>query len=722
MAGSMFLPTFILSNFYNDMQPSARYKYVSYLWDESKAQSCASEVDLLIYRSNLLGADLRITNFGGGNTSCKTIERDPLTGENKQVMWVKGSGGDIGTLTRKGLAGLYVDRLHALKNRYRGLKFEDEMVGLLYHCLFDLESKAPSIDTPLHAFLPYKHIDHLHPDALIALAAAKDGERIVEEVFKGELAWIPWQRPGFDLGLKLEQAVQKNPAIKGIVLGAHGLFTWGETSYESYVSSLDVIERASQYLAENYGKHKPVFGGAKLSSPDEKTRKQKAAAIAPTLRGLASSHRMMVGHFTDDDRVLEFINSNDLERLAYLGTSCPDHFLRTKIRPLVLKVPGSLSLDSAAEIKKALEPQFENYRKEYGEYYTNHKHADSPAIRDPNPVVILWPGIGMFTFAKDKATARVSAEFYINAINVMKGAEAISTYVSLPLQEAFNIEYWQLEEDKLKRMPPDKPLSGRVALITGSAGGIGKAVAEKFIAEGACVVLCDNDEGRLRQAEQDFQKRYKKDQFISTLLDVTERSSINEAIAKINLAFGGLDIIVNNAGISISRAFTEYTGEEWDKLNDILVKGQFLVSQAGVNVMKAQGLGGDIVNIASKNGLVSGPKNAAYGTAKAAQLHLTRLMAAELGEDKIRVNAVNPDAIITDSKIWQSGWAKDRASAYGVSEDKLPEFYAGRTLLKEILYPSDVANTVYIFVSGLLNKSTGNMLNVDGGFPASFPR
>jgi rhamnulose-1-phosphate aldolase/alcohol dehydrogenase len=702
---------------------SARYKYVSYLWDEAKAQSLASDqVDLLIYRSNLLGADLRITNFGGGNTSCKTIERDPLTDEQKQVMWVKGSGGDIGTLTRKGLAALYIDRLHALKNRYRGLKFEDEMVGLLYHCLFDLDSKAPSIDTPLHAFLPFKHIDHLHPDALIALAAAKDGERIVEEVFDGELAWIPWQRPGFDLGLKLEQAVQKRPEIKGIVLGAHGLFTWGETSYESYISSLDVIERASQYLADNYGKNKPVFGGVKLSSPDVKTRKQKAASIAPTLRGLASSHRMMVGHFTDDDRVLEFVNSKELEKLAYLGTSCPDHFLRTKIRPLVLQVADTLPLDNAVEIKKALEPQFEKYRKEYADYYANHKHEDSPAMRDPNPVVILWPGIGMFTFAKDKATARVSAEFYINAINVMKGAEAISTYVSLPLQEAFNIEYWQLEEDKLKRMPPEKPLSGRVALITGSAGGIGKAIAEKFIAEGACVVLCDNDEGRLNQAERDFQKRYKKDQFTSTLLDVTDSSSISLAIAKINLAFGGLDIVVNNAGISISRGFTEYTEEEWDKLNDILLKGQFLVSQAGVRIMKAQGLGGDVVNIASKNGLVSGPKNAAYGTAKAGQLHLTRLMAAELGEDKIRVNAVNPDAIITDSKIWQSGWAKDRASAYGVAEEKLPEFYAGRTLLKEILYPSDVANTVYIFVSGMLNKSTGNMLNVDGGFPASFPR
>lgn len=702
---------------------TAKFKYVNYLWDEEKAQRLAgNEVDLLIYRSNLLGADLRITNFGGGNTSCKTFEKDPLTGEQKQVMWVKGSGGDIGTLTRKGLAGLYVDRLHALKNRYRGIQFEDEMVALLYHCLYDLESKAPSIDTPLHAFLPFTHIDHLHPDALIALAAAKDGEAIVKDLFKGELAWIPWQRPGFDLGLKLEQCVKNNPDVKGIVLGAHGLFTWGETSYECYLSSLNVIEKASDFLEKNYGKKKAIFGGAKTTELPLQERRQKASTIAPVLRGLCSTHKRMVGHFTDDERVLEFVNSNDLEKLAQLGTSCPDHFLRTKIRPLVLDLPNNTAVDDVNAVKKSLTPQFESYREGYRKYYEDHKHADSPAIRDPNPVVILWPGVGMFTFAKDKPTARVSAEFYINAINVMKGAEAISTYVSLPLQEAFNIEYWQLEEDKLKRMPPDKPLTGKVALVTGSAGGIGKAIAEKFINEGACVVICDNDESRLAQADQDFKKRYKKDQYIGTVMDVTRSSSVNEAIAKINLAFGGVDIIVNNAGISISRGFTEYTEEEWDNLQDILVKGQFLVSKAGVLVMKAQGLGGDIVNIASKNALVSGPKNAGYGTAKAAQLHLTRLMAAELADDKIRVNAVNPDAIISDSKIWQGGWAKDRAKAYGVPVEELPQFYANRTLLKEVLYPADVANTVFVFVSGLLEKSTGNMLNVDGGLPAAFPR
>lgn len=698
------------------------FKHVSYLWDARKAERIDNEVDLLIYRSNILGADLRITNFGGGNTSCKTREQDPLTGEFKDVMWVKGSGGDIGTLTRKGLAGLYLDRLHALKNRYRGLEFEDEMVGLLYHCIYDLDSKAPSIDTPLHAFLPFTHIDHLHPDAVIALAASRDGEQIVKDLFDGALAWIPWQRPGFDLGLKLERCVQENPGISGIVLGGHGLFTWGPTSYECYTSSLSVIERASAFLESNYGKRRPVFGGAKVGAEKPEVRNSKAAAIAPVLRGLCSSERRMIGHFTDDPRVLEFVNSQDLEKLAPMGTSCPDHFLRTKISPLVLDLSTNAPFDNPDEIRKQLVPQFEKYRRQYIEYYENHKHADSPAIRDTNPVVILWPGVGMFTFAKDKPTARVSSEFYINAINVMKGAEAVSSYVSLPLQESFNIEYWQLEEDKLRRMPPEKPLTGKIALITGSAGGIGKAIAEKFIREGAVVVICDNDEERLREAEAEMKAQYKSDQYISTRIDVTRADTIREAVERINLAFGGIDIVVNNAGISISRSFTDHTEEEWDALYDILVKGQFLVSQAAVRVMKLQGMGGDIVTIASKNGLVSGPKNAAYGSAKAAQLHMNRLMAAELGEAKIRVNAVNPDAIIADSKIWKSGWAKDRANAYGVSVEELPRFYADRTLLKEILYPSDVANAVFVFVGGLLNKSTGNMLNVDGGLATAFPR
>lgn len=706
-----------------EITTTTSYQYVTHLWNESEALALGgNEVDLLIYRSNILGADLRITNFGGGNTSVKTMEKDPLTGDVKEVMWVKGSGGDIGTLTRKGLAALFVDKLHQLKKRYRGMQYEDEMVGLFYHCLYDVDSKAPSIDTPLHAFLPFKHIDHLHPDALIALAASKDGKAIVHDLFEGKLAWVDWQRPGFDLGLKLEQCVKQNPFVEGIVLGGHGLFTWGETSQSCYQASLQVIEKASAYLHDHYGKAKPIFGGMKKQALPDEMRKQQAAKLAPVLRGLCSTNRKMVGHFTDDARVLEFINSKDLGRLAAMGTSCPDHFLRTKIRPLVVDLPADVSIDDSEKLLTTLQPQFEAYRNMYDDYYQNHKHADSPAIRDSNPVVILLPGIGMFSFAKDKATARVSSEFYVNAINVMKGAEAVSQYVALPLQEAFNIEYWQLEEDKLRRMPPEKPLTGRVALVTGSAGGIGKAIAEKFIWEGACVIICDNDSARLEQAEETLKKQFKRDQFTCTTVDVTNQAGIVKAFQHACIAFGGVDIVVNNAGISISRSYTEYTEAEWDSLQDILVKGQFLVSQAAVKIMQAQKFGGDVINIGSKNALVAGPKNAAYGAAKAAQLHLSRLMAAELGEHGIRVNTINPDAIITDSKIWQSGWAEDRAKAYNVPLDKLPEYYAGRTLLGSVLTPSDVANGVYVFVSGLLDKTTGNMLNIDGGLAPAFPR
>ena len=702
-----------------------RFKHVSYLWDDEKAASLKGdrdEVPLLIYRSNLLGADLRLTNYGGGNTSCKQLAKDPITGEETEVMWVKGSGGDLGTLKKNGLAALYVDKLRSLQKVYKGIQFEDEMVELFNHCIYDLNSKAPSIDTPLHGFLPFKHIDHLHPDAAIAIAASKDGEKITKELFYGTIGWVNWQKPGFELGLMLKQCIDQNPGIRGIMLGSHGLFTWGDTAYESYVNTLEVIEICAQYLEDNYGKKGPVFGGRKFESLVKDDRLEKAATLAPILRGFCSSETKMIGHFTDDDRVLEFINSNDLERLAPMGTSCPDHFLRTKISPLVLNLAAEEDLSNVAAIKEKIAPAFADYREMYEEYYKHCKHDNSPAMRDANPVVILYPGVGMFTFAKNKQTARVAAEFYINAINVMKGAEAISEYTSLPRQEAFNIEYWLLEEAKLQRMPKPKPLSGRIALITGSAGGIGKAIAKKFADEGACVIINDIDEERLTVAVEEFQKEYGKDVASFVKLDVTNKETITEAMCHAALAFGGVDIIVNNAGISISKPISDHTIDDWDKLYDILARGQFLVSQEGIEVMRKQELGGDIINIVSKNSVVAGPNNAAYGSAKAAQAHLSRLMAAELGADRIRVNMVNPDAVISDSNIWAGGWAAGRAKAYGISIEELPAYYAKRTLLNEMILPEDIANACFAFVGGLLNKSTGNALNVDGGIAMSFLR
>ncbi|NTE00023.1 bifunctional aldolase/short-chain dehydrogenase [Agrobacterium tumefaciens] len=699
------------------------YKYVSYLWDEEEAAKLAGdEVALLIYRSNLLGADLRLTNYGGGNTSCKLMEKDPLTGNETEVMWVKGSGGDLGTLKKSGLAALYVDRLRSLKNIYRGVEHEDEMVELFNHCIFDLSSKAPSIDTPLHGFLPFAHIDHLHPDAAIAIAAAKDGKKITEELFGGTIGWVEWKKPGFELGLQLKQCLDENPGIRGIMLGSHGLFTWGDTAYESYLNTLDVIEICSAYLAQNYGKKGPVFGGQKIESATDVNRKKQAAALAPVLRGLCSSKQHMIGHFTDDVRVLEFTNSNDLSRLAPMGTSCPDHFLRTKISPLVLDLAIDEDLSDVKAIKEKLLPAFEAYRAMYTEYYETCKHPNSPAIRDTNPVVILYPGVGMFTFSKDKQTARVAAEFYINAINVMKGAEAISEYTSLPHQEAFNIEYWLLEEAKLQRMPKPKPLTGKIALITGSAGGIGKAIAKKFVAEGGVVILNDMNAERLEEAGAEFAKLYGKDSYSTAVLNVTSQENIDGAFDAAALAFGGVDIVVNNAGLSISKTIGDHTEKDWDLLYDVLVKGQFFITQAATKMMQKQDVGGDIINIVSKNALVSGPNNAGYGSAKAAQLHLSRLNAAELGADNIRVNVVNPDAVISDSNIWAGGWAEGRAKAYGVTVAELPAYYAKRTLLNQIILPDDIANACFAFVGGLLQKSTGNVLNVDGGVAMAFVR
>nr|WP_295872200.1 bifunctional aldolase/short-chain dehydrogenase [uncultured Chitinophaga sp.] len=700
-----------------------QFKNVSYLWDDATAAAMAGdEVALLIYRSNLLGADLRLTNYGGGNTSCKAVVPDPLTGNETEVMWVKGSGGDLGTLKRNGLAALYTDRLRSLENVYRGIAFEDEMVELFNLCLYDPASRPPSIDTPLHAFLPFKHIDHLHPDAVIAIAAAKNGQQITQELFGGTIGWVPWQRPGFDLGLQLRKCLHDNPGIRGIILGSHGLFTWGDTAYECYLNTLAVIDKAADYIDAKVAQQPAVFGGKVIPELPAEQRRSQAAALAPVLRGFASSCQSMVGHFTDAPDVMEFINAKDLHRLAPMGTSCPDHFLRTKISPLVLDLAPEEDLQDLPAIKNRIAPLFEAYRGMYTEYYQQCKHDNSPAMRDPNPVVILWPGIGMFTFAKDKQTARVAAEFYINAIHVMRGSEAISEYISLPRQEAFNIEYWLLEEAKLQRMPKPKALSGRVALVTGSAGGIGKAIARKFVAEGAVVVISDNDENRLQNAGREFEQHAGKDAFAAALLDVTRPATIHQAFAQAALSFGGVDLIVNCAGLSISKPLEAHTEADWDLLYDVLVKGQFLVTQAGVEVMRKQQLGGDVINIVSKNALMSGPDNAAYGSAKAAQLHLSRLNAAELGKDRIRVNVVNPDAVISDSKIWEGAWAEGRAKAYGITVAELPAFYAKRTLLNEIILPEDIANACFALAGGLLHKSTGNVLNVDGGIAAAFVR
>ena len=705
------------------MSGNKTFKFVSYLWEEAKAKALAGdEVALLVYRSNLLGADLRLTNYGGGNTSCKVASMDPLTQKQVDVMWVKGSGGDLGTMKKEGLAALYLDRLHDLQNIYKGLAFEDEIVALYNHCIFDFDSKAPSIDTALHGLLPFKHIDHLHPDAAIAIAAAKDGEKITKELFKGTIGWVPWQRPGFDLGLQLKKCLEDNPGIRGIMLGSHGLFTWGDTAYESYMNTLEVIEICAQYLEDSYIKKGAAFKGQKINALPKEERMTQAAALAPILRGFCSSETKMIGHFTDDDRVLEFINSTDLDRLAPMGTSCPDHFLRTKIAPLVLNIPADIDMKNSADIKQKIEPLFIAYRKMYSDYYQQCKRDNSPALRDANPVVILFPGVGMFTFAKDKQTARVSSEFYTNAINVMKGAEAISSYTSLPLQEAFNIEYWLLEEAKLQRMPKAKSLKGKIALVTGSGGGIGKAIAHKFASEGACVILSDNNLERLQLAKDEFIVAYGKDVVAADILDVTDVASIKKTMQTASLQFGGLDIIVNNAGLSISKTMEDHTEQDWDLLYDVLVKGQFLVTQSAIDMMRKQAVGGDILNIVSKNALVSGPNNAGYGSAKAAQLHLSRLNAAELGKDKIRVNVVNPDAVIAGSNIWSSGWAEGRAKAYGISIEALPEYYASRTLLNEIILPTDIANACFAYVGGLLNKTTGNVINVDGGIANSFVR
>ena len=699
-----------------DKRPGSR---LAYLWDDARA-AAMSEPERLVYRSNLLGSDKRVTNYGGGNTSSKIAQADPLSGEQVEVLWVKGSGGDSASIKTDGFATLYMDKLQALKKLYRGVEHEDEMVGYLPHCTFNLNPRAASIDTPLHAFVPHAHVDHMHPDAVIAIAASKDSRAIAEEVFGGEIGWLPWKRPGFELGLRLEKFCIENPDARGVVLESHGLFTWGDTPEACYQTTIATINRAIEWF-ERQSRGKPaVFGGQAVSALDAAARRAVAAKLMPAIRGLISEESRKLGHFDDSDTVLEFVNSNALRALAALGTSCPDHFLRTKIRPLVIDFDPA-DPDADAVIARLAE-DIAAYRASYQAYYDRCRRADSPAVRDPNAVVYLVPGVGMFTFAGDKATARISGEFYVNAINVMRGASTVSTYVGLPEQEAFDIEYWRLEEAKLQRMPKPKALAGKIALVTGGAGGIGRATAARLLREGACVVLADIDEAALAKADEELAAAHGRDFVRPARVDVTVEGEVLAGFADMAVEFGGIDILVSNAGFASSAPIEATTLGLWKKNIDVLATGYFLVSREAFRLFRVQKIGGNVVFVSSKNGLAASPDASAYCTAKAAEIHLARCLALEGAEAQIRVNTVNPDAVLRGSKIWTGAWKEQRAAAYHMSADDLEEHYRSRSMLKRSVFPEDVAEAVYFFVSDMSAKSTGNIVNVDAGNAQSFTR
>ncbi|RWP33036.1 bifunctional rhamnulose-1-phosphate aldolase/short-chain dehydrogenase [Mesorhizobium sp.] len=688
------------------------------LWDEATGLGM-SEPERLVYRSNVLGSDKRVTNYGGGNTSSKIWQKDPLTGESVEVLWVKGSGGDSASIKLDGFATLYMDKLRALKGLYRGLEHEDEMVAYLPHCTFNLNPRAASIDTPLHAFVPKPHVDHMHPDAIIAIAAAKDSQALTREIFGDAIGWLPWKRPGFELGLWLEKFCSENPEAKGVVLASHGLFTWGDTPKECYETTISVINQAIDWF-ERKSEGKPIFGGEVVKSLDAPARRAVAARLMPRIRGLISEKSHKLGHFDDSPAVLEFVNSKDLRPLAALGTSCPDHFLRTKIRPLVIEFdPKNPDVDA---VIARLADDLAEYRVGYQAYYDRCKHADSPPVRDPNAVVYLMPGVGMFTFAGDKATARISGEFYVNAINVMRGASTVSTYVGLPEQEAFDIEYWLLEEAKLQRLPKPKALAGQIALVTGGAGGIGRATANRLLREGACVVLADIDETALASANDELAKAHGKDFVRPVVLNVTSEDQVISGFAETAVEFGGIDILVSNAGLATSAPIEETTLALWNKNMDILSTGYFLVSREAFRLFRAQKIGGNVVFVASKNGLAASPNAAAYCTAKAAEIHLARCLALEGADAQIRVNVVNPDAVLRGSKIWTGEWKEQRAAAYKMSTDDLEEHYRSRSMLKRSVFPEDIAEAIYFFASDMSAKSTGNIVNVDAGNAQSFTR
>jgi rhamnulose-1-phosphate aldolase/alcohol dehydrogenase len=673
-------------------------------------------VSELIGRSNRLGADPRNTNYAGGNTSAKGSETDPVTGQPVELVWVKGSGGDLGTLTESGLAVLRLDRLRSLVDVYPGVEREDEMVAAFDFCLHGRGGAAPSIDTAMHGLVTSPHVDHLHPDSGIALATAKDGEQLTRECFGDRVVWVPWRRPGFQLGLDIAEIAEKNPQAIGCILGGHGITAWGDTSEQCEANSLEIIRTAERFLAER-GKPQPFGQPLDGYQPlPEAERRQRAAALAPTIRGLASTDKPQVGHFTDTDVVLEFLAGAEHPRLASLGTSCPDHFLRTKVRPLVVDLPATAPVgDVVARLKEL----HEEYRAEYAAYYQRHATPDSPAMRGADPAIVLVPGVGMFSFGKDKQTARVAGEFYVNAINVMRGAEAVSTYAPIDESEKFRIEYWALEEAKLQRMPKPKPLATRVALVTGAASGIGKAIAERLAAEGACVVVADLD---LQKAQDAAAEIGGTDVAVGVAADVSDGEAVAAAFRAAVLAFGGVDLVVNNAGLSISKPLLETTEKDWDLQHDVMAKGSFLVSREAARIMIEQGLGGDIVYISSKNSLFAGPNNIAYGATKADQAHQVRLLAAELGEHQIRVNGINPDGVVRGSGIFAGGWGASRAAVYGVPEDKLGEFYAQRTLLKREVLPDHVADAVFALTGGDLTRTTGLHIPVDSGVAAAFLR
>ncbi|MEU8304711.1 bifunctional aldolase/short-chain dehydrogenase [Actinomadura sp. NPDC048955] len=677
------------------------------------------EVERLLERANTLGSDPRNTNYAGGNASAKATVTDPVTARDIELMWVKGSGGDLGTLTEKGLAVLRLDRMRALVDVYPGVEREDEMVAAFDYCLHGKGGAAPSIDTAMHGLVEAAHVDHLHPDSGIAIATAADGEELTRRIFGDRVAWVPWRRPGFQLGLDIAEIKRANPGAIGVVLGGHGITAWGGTSEECEANSLDIIRTAEAYIAE-HGRPDP-FGEIVHPVLPEDERHARAAALFPLVRGLASTDRPQVGHYTDSEAVLDFVSRAEHPRLAALGTSCPDHFLRTKVAPMVLDLPPDAPLD---DVRTRLGELHAAYREEYAAYYDRHAGPDSPPMRGADPAIVLVPGVGMFSFGANKQTARVAGEFYVNAINVMRGAEALSAYAPIDEAEKFRIEYWELEEAKLRRMPASKPLASRVALVTGGGSGIGAATARRLAAEGACVVVADRDLGAAEKvaAEIGATALRAPDVAIAVGADVTSEDEITAAVREAVLAFGGVDLVVNNAGLSISKPLLETTAADWDLQHDVMARGSFLVSRETARVMVEQGMGGDIVYISSKNGVFAGPNNIAYGATKADQAHQVRLLAAELGEHGIRVNGVNPDGVVRGSGIFAGGWGAKRAAVYGVEEERLGEFYAQRTLLKREVLPEHVAAAVFALTGGDLTHTTGLHVPVDAGVAAAFLR